>query len=391
MLDQVLLAGQFEQAEKLIDQGEKIDSNLAVFKKNQIFEKILKLNNFDLLDKLIAANSIGIDLNEYEQFDGTLFKAISKINDLDQPKLNRTQSMLSKFKNLQATVAGKTVLGFFIEQSVKIELLNILVELGCSVSEKNSSNESYLHQITKKNLINETLILQYAQFLIDQGLDVNEPRLDKKTPLMLAVEERKKNVIDFLLKNNANPNELDQKNQNAFYYAVVNQSNGEIYDLLRNYSQPDLNQSTSAQTSIIFDFLKYLTSVSDPHLKMLKSLIEDGADLYQMNVSNNKNLTALDLALQKKYELLEMLFNTDKINPEHQDEAGNTLLHKLCMLNLGGQANLGVDHYKKVKLAIEKGCDPGIKNDSDQTPLMLMLSDNLKIKSVEFLMQINKN
>jgi len=79
--------------------------------------------------------------------------------------------------------------------------------------------------------------------------------------------------------------------------------------------------------------------------------------------------------------------DSGNVDVNHQDDHGNTLLHKVCGYNVNFEAEKAKETYKKVKLLLENGADASISNDEDKTPLMLASDDNLKIKTVELLMK----
>ena len=72
----------------------------------------------------------------------------------------------------------------------------------------------------------------YFILLLENGLDINEKNIVGTTPLLCAVKKVKKEYISILLENGADANETDNLENNAFYYAVAEQSSFEMYDLL---------------------------------------------------------------------------------------------------------------------------------------------------------------
>ena len=126
---------------------------------------------------------------------------------------------------------------------------------------------------------------------------------------------------------------------------------------------------------------------SENEIKLLIEMIEDGGDLYHPSLYYSKDKTPLDQIAEKPAEILEAVFETGKVEINRQDDKGNTLLHKVCALNVNYDANQAKETYRKVKLLLENGADSSITNDEDKTALMLASDDNLKIKTVELRMK----
>ena len=96
----------------------------------------------------------------------------------------------------------------------------------------------------------------------------------------------------------------------------------------------------------------------------------------------------LDLVVKKSYafftEFLE-IFSLENINIT--DDNGNTLLHKVCAIDVNFEAYKAKELYRKVKTVLKLGADISLTNNRDKTALMLASDDNLKEKTVALLLK----
>jgi len=387
MLEQTLNSNQFDQALELLNNGEKLPKNLDDFKKNQIFDKLLKEKQFQILMHFIKDKTIESDIYELDNFDRSIFQSILYYLPKDEESTQFFQEFISKFDNLNDEVNAKTLLGFFLEKGASLEIIKILAEAGCDVNFLNNADENYLHQVIKTNLMKPELSLSYLEFLINEGLDVNHPNIVKKTPLITAIEFNRKEYTDLLLQNGANPNDLDNEENSAFFYAVAHKLDFDLYKQLSEFASPDLDHLNKNQVSALFEYSRMLNGRSEKEIQLLVQMIEDGGDLYHPSQYYSKDKTPLDQIAEKPAEILEAVLETRKVEINRQDDHGNTLLHKVCAFNVNYDANQAKETYRKVKLLLENGADSSITNDEDKTALMLASDDNLKIKTVELLMK----
>ncbi|MNW15076.1 hypothetical protein D3C71_2134740 [compost metagenome] len=69
------------------------------------------------------------------------------------------------------------------------------------------------------------------------------------------------------------------------------------------------------------------------------------------------------------------------------DNLGNTLLHKVCQVNLNYDENKSRDLYKKVKYLVGEGVDPQLENVADKKAVDYAMEENVKVKTVEWLLK----
>lgn len=387
MLAETLNSNQFDQALELLKRGEKLPKNLEDFKKNQIFDKLLKEKKFEILLHFCKDKTIETDIYELDNFDRSIFQSVLYYLPKDEQSISFFGDFISKFDNLNDEVATKTLLGYFLEKGANLDFIKILAEAGCDVNFQNNAEENYLHQVIKTNLMKPELSLSYLEFLINEGLDVNHQNIVKKTPLITAIEFNRKEYIDLLLQNGANPNDIDKDGNSAFFYAVAHKLDFDLYNQLRDFATPDLDHLNNDQVSALFEYTRIMSGRSDREIQLLVQMIEDGGDLYQPSQYYSKDKTPLDQMAEKPAEILEAILETGKVEINRPDNKGNTLLHKVCAFNVNHDANQAKETYRKVKLLLENGADTTITNDDDKTALMFASDDNLKLKTVELLMK----
>jgi ankyrin repeat protein len=126
---------------------------------------------------------------------------------------------------------------------------------------------------------------------------------------------------------------------------------------------------------------------SEIEIKLLVSLINDGADIYQTSPHYSRDKSALDWISEQPADVLQAVLETGVVDIERKDNEGNTLLHKVCAYNVNYDQEAAKHVYRKAKLLIEQGANVSTTNDHDQTPMDLAAQDNLKIKTVELLLK----
>jgi len=385
-LEQLLLQGQFEKALSALQSGEKLSKNIPEHQKSQILERLFSNEQYELINELVASKWIETDVYEFDSFDKSVFGKIVWNLKNDEKALSFFQEFMTKYDNLNDEVEAKTLINYFLEKGASVEKIKILIDAGCDINFTNNAEENLIHQVIKTNLMKPQLSISYLELLINEGVDVNATNIVKKTPLITAIESNKPDYLDVLLQNGANPNDLDQDENSAFFYAIAHKQDLNIYLKLRDFGSPDFEMINKNGVSMLFEYLRMMY-VSDKNLELLTAMISDGADLNQASTYYGKDKTPLDLIAEKQPEILQAVLDSGSVDVNRQDNHGNTLLHKVCAFNVNFEAEKAKETYKKVKLLLENGADASISNDEDKTALMLASDDNLKIKTVELLMK----
>lgn len=375
----------FLQALDLLEAGEnpyaKEDPNetISSFDQENMYDDLVKEKAFDVIHALIDKGFIEMDVFE------TGFKGIIKsvINHLDESEdaLLFLESFLAKLENIEEEYDDDTLLSWAIYKNKGIPTLKAIINAGCAIDCVDRADNSILHQIVSNKKDAKLL-----SFFIEEGLAVDGTNILGETALHLAAKNRDEDYIAVLLEQGADPNLLDTDQKSPYYYALVLQRSFEIYELFAEYASPDFDQYTLKGGTLLFDFISYIDSTTSD-IKIIEKMLEDGADLNQ-EVSDpyGEKMTPIDLVAKKNYEPLERILNLDRIDINRQDKNGNTLLHKVCAQNLNFEQENAREMYRKVKLLLNKDADVTIKNDQDQTPMMLASDDNLKAKIVTLLL-----
>lgn len=383
---QAFRRSQFQTAQQLLDNGETIPKTIDSYMLADAIRRIVNARRFEFLDMLINNGSIELDIYEYDRFNETIFEQLFihlKDNDDD---LEWFSQFLSKVINKNDEVNNQTLLGYAFERGAHPKIIKALIDAGCDTSYKNNAEENFIMQVIRKYIPDENKTLAYIDLLIAEGLDVNSPDIVKKTPLTAAVQSGKEYLFDILLKNGAQPNLADKDGETAFFNAVVNWSIYSMYEKLASYEKPDFDLRDKAGETILTGYLKRMYKESGDNLKILERLIDDGADIRQTAPHYGVDKSGIDWVAEKSPGVLEMVLSKGIIDVNEADNKGNTILHKVCAINVNYEQEKARDIYKKVKLLLAAGADTKLLNDDDKTAADLAGDDNLKVKTVELLL-----
>lgn len=377
-----------EEATTLLRQGEKIPRNLPGYESRQIFETLLQAKAYTLLLELADGGSVETDIYEYEKLDGSIFDALfRRLTDAEEHQ-QFLRDFVSKLDNINDAVQNKTLLEVAFLNQAPMETIRVLVDAGCDVHYRDNAEAGYLYKVVQEYNIREEKGLEYLDFLIGQGLDPNEGNIVGETPLHLAISKNKKGYIDLLLQKGADLNQPDKNGETPLYAAVVHQvCDADTYARLTAYATPDFNIATRNGETLLLGAVRMRSKGTDRDTALLKALISDGADVYQTSPHYGKEKAALDWICEQPASMLEAVLETGTVDVNRRDDAGNTLLHKVCAYNVNYDQEAARQLYQKVKLLIANGADPNATNDQDQTPMMLAVQDNLKTKTVELLLK----
>lgn len=379
-----IMWGKFDEARELLKAGETLSGNHVQNNKRQIFTCILRGKAFDLIDVLIENGLIETDVYEYDDFDKSFFKTIAAELTNDDDSINFFKNFLEKIQNKNDEVKDQTLLGYCLTAGADPIVIKCLIDAGCDVNYKNNSEGNFIHLVVRENMLNKQRGAAYINLLISEGVNINDKDIIAESPLMIATKGHQKEYMEILLQNGADANEQDKDGNSPFFIAIVYQQDLEIYRLLKEYATPDFD---IANKNGDYMFPLYIKGLGYSDFVLLKEMLNDGADLYQSCLEYSVQKSGIDWIAEKPAELLKAVLSTDAISVNKQDDAGNTILHKVCAFDVRYEPESAREIYQKVKLLLAAGADAQITNDKDQTVLMLAQTDNLKIKTVELLMQ----
>lgn len=387
-LAEAILYGKIDEARLLLNTGEKLSGQYFENNKGQIFSSILRSKAFDLVDTLVKNGTIETDVYEYDSFDKSFFKTIATELKGDDESITFLKEFMQKIDNKNDEVKDQTLLGYCLQQSADPTIIKCLIEEGLDVHYKNNAERNFIYEVVNTRMQNTQKALAYLELLIAEGLDVNEKDIVGETPLMAAVKDRKKECLDLLLQNGADANEQDKKGNTAFYLAVNWQQDFELYKMLKQYASPDFDLENNDGERILPAFIKGV-GTSENQIAFLLEMLNDGADIYQTGLHYSAPKSGVDWLTEKPAAVLKAVLENGNIDVDRKDDAGNTVLHKVCAFNVNYDAEAAKGIYQKVKLLLAAGADASVVNDKDETPSILAQTDNLKIKTVELLMKQN--
>ncbi|KGE12516.1 ankyrin repeat domain-containing protein [Sphingobacterium deserti] len=387
-LANLIRQNKLENARQRLITGEKIPKGLGDFEKSQIYNVLINSRAFDLILVLAEQGFVEADIYEYEKLEGSLFSKLFATLSNDSDDLAFLKTFIAKLENLNDAVEDNTLLGLAFNSLASIEIINVLVDAGCDVNYKNNYEYNFLHKIIQEYNIKESLGLQYLEFLIEQGLDVNTENIVGQTALHFAIDKNKKQYTELLLQNGADPNQQDNDGKTPFYIAVVHQvCKPEMYNSIKQYAPADFNITEKDGETLLLGAIKMRRNGEQYDLELLKTLIADGADVYQTSPHYGNEKSTLDWACEYKADVLEAILETGVVDINRADNQGNTLLHTVCAFDVNFDEESAKQLYKKVKLLIENGADVNVLNDAEKAPMDLAAGDNLKAKTVELLLK----
>lgn len=388
---EAIMRGKMDEARERLQNGEPISGRYVENNKSQIINSILREKAFDLIDRLIENDLIQTDVYEFDRLDRSVFKQIAMSLKGDDESLAFLRDFMKKVQNKNDEVQDTTVLKFCIEEAADPAIIQCLIEEGCDVQYKNNADMNLIHAVVNMGMLDEAKGKAYIELLVANDVDVNHRNVVGTTPLMLAVQRGKKNYLDLLLQHGADPNEQDNKGNSTFYFAVVEQQNKAVYDKLKEYASPDFEIANKDGEHILSGYLRMAYGGSPDNLSLLLAMLEDGGDLYQTSPYYQVPKSGVDWLAEKSPEAVKAVLSTGTIDINRQDDQGNTFLHKVCAYNVNYDQEAARRTYQKVKLLLEAGADPSITNNQEETPMMLAAKDNLKVKTVDLLMQSKNN
>lgn len=381
MLQDAIRAKDFEKAIEIIQSGNNPFEGMQDYHITGIYDTIVREKAFDVINAFIESGAIELDIYEYDSFNKTIFMSLIKTLGTDEASLTYLGDFISRVQSLNDELEGKSLLSLALENEVAVEIVQTMVDNGCDVHIIDRSEGNLIHQIVKKYTRAFDKGIAYLDLLYAQGLDIEKPNVVQETPLHVAVREHREPYIKWLLDNGANPNAQDKNGVSPFYHAVANALDVNKYKVMREYATPDFEQRTNAGEYILYESVR----MGCPP-ELLSLLLEDGADLYQTSSERNQTVTIMDALADKSPEILEAVIASDGFEVNWQDDAGNTLLHKICNRHTINEDKRAKEIYRNVKLLLAAGADPSITNTAEETAMMLAATDNLKSKTVELLL-----
>lgn len=156
------------------------------------------------------------------------------------------------------------------------------------------------------------------------------------TPLMYAVTAGFNEIVDILVKYNANPNTKDLMGNLPVFVAMT--ANIETFLSIMNSSLLDLDENISEEVGSYINPLHYLAQIEQGENVMMKNLERaDIKELINKPISGSLNsdingMTPLMLACSvKNKNMILTLINNENVDINYKDNYGRTALYELLM------------------------------------------------------------
>lgn len=379
----------FAKAKKLIHGGEKFPDGIQEYNKRTLLETLVKNKAFDVINALAEVKAIEMDVYEYDKLDGSIFEILFRNLFTDEESLQFLKTIIDKTENLNDEVSGKTLLSLAMDVQAAPEIVQTLIDAGLDASFLNNAEDNLIQQAVRLNLIPNEKQLAYVTILIKAGVDAAHTNVEKQNALHIAVERDKNHLLEKLIESGVNPNDQDLKGNSSFFYALSYKMNSEVYSKLVAGGAPDFNQQNKEGVTALSEFLRMMPG-SEKDITLLEQLVDDGANLETASPYYSKPKSGWDWIIEKPLPVMERLLKKTKQDVNFQDDNGNTLLHKVCAIDVNFSQEKAKEIYRKVKLLLEMGADATISNMEDKTPVDIASSDNLKAKTVEILLMNKK-
>ena len=203
---------------------------------------------------------------------------------------------------------GDTVLHVATMAKVGTDVLNLLVNHGAPVNERNKQG------VTPLALAVEHKILDHVQFYAQAGADINAEDMQGNTPLTRALESDS----DQMLKTLVTPKNVlskDSSGNTPLHIAILKDSPFEYIKYLVD-SGADVNARNKNGDSILY------LAVTKNKRDVGDLLLSKNADIFATNTENN---SPLRIALTQGGEVQDWLITSQTLNTT--DGSGNTPLH----------------------------------------------------------------
>lgn len=381
--------GEIEQMEEIIGkataQVEFHDHTLR-----STIAQLIGKQQYNILDKFISKGFISTDLYDFERFD------LSTISTLVNPMLHEDLldsylvwfgSYLQQIDDIDEEVAGITLLEYALQANAPIPLLKEIVAAGADVHRIDQYGQTILYKTCQLRMPANDRIEAVVDWLLAAGVDPNLANVEQKTALHMAVDTVKIHVVKRLLTAGADPSLQDWHGESVFYYAAVRQFNAILLEELLNFGTPDFHQMTKQGENLLNAFLRMMHTENEQNIKILFLLLEHGANLEDHSLWYQKEKTGVDWLMEKSAVVLQQVIDRGYLTIDYIDNDGNTLLHKACQVEINYDESKARDLYKKAKYLVSAGVDPQAEDSKDKKAVDYAMGDNLKIKTVEWLLK----
>lgn len=393
----------------------KLLSKKSITPKEFLDELSQNIFNEIKINQLYEDNDI--DLNWTNEDNETMLHYCSK-----KGFAQAVRWLLNNGANIEAeNNQGETPI-FYSIYSKDREIINILLEYNANVNHINSFKRTLLQEaiitasnkfikllmqkvkdvnncdIHGNNLIFDAIANGSPEIITEvaklDGININQINKEGNTILHKELILKNHELAMQLLELGADPTIQDKKGKNFLFYAV---SKGDKNIPLLNKAVEmgcNINSRSSDDTTILMESISHYLKVPEDnkelrmsHLNMIKTLIRLGVNVTAVDTQNENVLFNVTRNLDKK--LILLLLDSDSFNINHQNIYGETIFFELVLKG-------GVNHLDLIKLYLEKGANPNIKNKNGKTIIEILIDltlhyENNKPIDLELEKKINRN
>ena len=241
--------------------------------------------------------------------------------------------------------------------------VDILLKHGADVGHLNISKNLQLHECVVKGQFS------VLRLLIDSGCDINVRNNKGQTPLYLAVKNKHKHIVKYLLENKADVHMKYKENASERMYTVCGKDRGEPawhYVLVEKGLVPLFLRHTKGGNLAVADFGLVLTSGwgKDPPEAVRKNINEMG-DTFP----DTQSPTVLHVASKSaSLEIVDLLVK-HKADINASDADGFTPLHLAAMYG----------NIQVVKKLVETNADVNLKVDGKDAADLARMNEETEI------------
>ncbi len=384
---------------------------------NEDFLKELSSNVFNEIKIEQLYNSNDIDIEWRNENNETMLHYCSKKGYAQAVKW-----LIANGANIEALDDEEATPIFYSINSKDREVIYILIENKANVNHLNIYNRTVLQEavLTASNKFIDILIQHtknlnncdtHGNNLIFDAIANGNPEIISKIARLETVDinkinEEKHTILhkEVILKNHelamqllelgADPTIQDEKGKNFLFYAVSKGS--ENKDVIKKAVELgcDINTKSSENITLLMESINYYTNtpkdniqLKNSHLEMIKELINLGVNVCTLDINNENILFKATKSLSR--ELIDIIINLDEININHKNINSETVLFDLVLKG-------GVEYLDLIKLYLEKGSNPNIKNKDSKTIVEILIDlilyyENNKELDEEIEKRINPN
>jgi ankyrin repeat protein len=360
----------------------KLES-LQLFERNgyDVYKKHSRKDDADLL-LLAIANDKDLSITKYLLSKGATLSAVDKNgnNAFYYAARVGNKEVLNFLLNNQVEAQDNALFSAAIGtrfSSAKLEVFQYLIEdLKLNPILKDKDGLSLINYVTRKPNQDELLI-----YLLKHNIPNDIADRDGNTPFMNAAKGKSIKALELLFTDKTNVNLVNKKGETALFNALKNGSADVVKYLLSKGA--DINVLDKDGNGVGFYLIDGFRSPGNKtgaydevynDLQSKMELVKAANYDFNSKFANSENMLTL-AAIKDDVRLFEILMHY-KINMNHMNEEGLTVLHKVAL-------NTKTD--KVLRYLIENNADRNIKTEMDETAYELALDNEvLKANNINF-------